>query len=119
MKQQQFTVNDKNLVVEVSDSFLSRFRGLMLRQELDEGQGLLITPCSSVHMMFMRFAIDVVYLDKDYMIKKIVHNLWPWIGLSMCLGADSVLELKSGEAQRLNLQVGQKFSVSFGEQNDF
>ena len=44
----------------------------------------------------------------DYTIIKIVRNLRPWIGLSLCLSAHSTLELNSGEAQRLNLQVGQK-----------
>ena len=108
MRQEIFKVDSNILTVEVADSFLSRLRGLMFRKKLESGHGLLITSCNSIHMMFMCFAIDVVYLDKDYTIIKIVRNLRPWIGLSMCLSAHSTLELNSGEAQRLNLQVGQK-----------
>ena len=107
MKQEIFKIDSNILTVEVANSFFSRLRGLMFRQKLEIGHGLLITPCNSVHMMFMRFAIDVIYLDKDYKILKIVRNLRPWLGLSMCLDAHSTLELNSGEACRLNLQVGQ------------
>ena len=80
-----------------------------MRRRLKEGRGLLLEPCSSVHMLFMRFAIDVIYLDEDLRIKKIVRNLWPWLGLSFCFGAWGALELASGEAERLKLVVGQQF----------
>ena len=108
MRQEIFKINGNILTVEVADSFFNRLRGLMFRKHLEVGHGLLITSCNSIHMMFMRFAIDVVYLDKDYTIIKIVRNLRPWLGVSICLSASSALELNSGEAQRLNLQVGQK-----------
>ena len=97
------------LEVEAADTFLKRLRGLMFRRRLDSGRGLLLAPCNSVHMLFMRFAIDVVYLDKDFRIKKIVRDLTPWLGLSFCFGAWGALELPSGEAERLKLVVGQKF----------
>ena len=112
MKRQKFSINEKVLNVDIADNFFTRFRGLMLRKSLSSGQGLLISPCSSVHMMFMRFAIDVVYLSKGYRILKIVRHLCPWIGVSMCSGAHSVLELRSGEADRLNLKVNQIFKVN-------
>ena len=107
MNKKIFEINNSIITIEIADSFCSRFRGLMFRRNLDKGHGLLITPCNSVHMMFMRFAIDVIYLDKNYTIKKIVHNLRPWLGVSMCLGAHSTLELNSGEAKILHLQIGQ------------
>ena len=111
MKKQKFSINENVLNVEIANNFLTRFRGLMLRKSLASGHGLLIAPCNSVHMMFMRFAIDVVYLSKSHRILKIVRNLRPWIGVSICSGAYSVLELKSGEADRLNLKVNQAFRV--------
>lgn len=107
MKRQRFNINGNTLDVDIADNFFTRFRGLMLRENIAKGRGLLISPCSSVHMMFMRFTIDVVYLSKGYRILKIVRNLRPWIGVSMCSGAHSVLELKSGEAERLHLKVNQ------------
>lgn len=106
---EKFFINGASIEVELADNFLKRFCGLMLRRRLEEGRALLLEPCDGVHMLFMRFAIDVVYLDKELRIKKIVRNLWPWLGLSFCLGAWGALELPSGEVERLKLVVGQKF----------
>ena len=106
---EKFLINGATLEVELADSFLKRLRGLMLRPRLEEGRGLLLAPCNSVHMLFMRFAIDVIYLDESLCIKKIVRDLTPWLGLSACLGAWGALELPGGEAERLKLVVGQKF----------
>ena len=97
------------LEVMIADNFLLRLRGLMGRKMLSDRSGLLLTPCDSVHMCFMRFAIDVVYLDKDLTVLKIVKKLKPWIGLSMRRGAWGVLELNAGEAERMGLAVGDRF----------
>ena len=96
------------LSVEEADTFLKRFLGLMGRSKLPQGHGLLLSPCSSVHMCFMRFSIDVVYLDEEGHILKIVPNLRPWIGLSLCPGARATLELAAGEVGRLGLQEGMR-----------
>ena len=108
MRTEKFFINGATLEVELADNFFKRFCGLMLRRPLEKGRGLLLTPCDGVHMLFMRFSIDVIYLDKNFCIKKIVRNLWPWLGLSVCFGAWGALELPSGEADRLKLVVGQK-----------
>ena len=94
------------LRVEVADSFFSRFLGLMGRKSLAEGTGLLIAPCSSVHMCFMRFPIDVVYLDREYRILKAVKKLRPWVGMSLCMGAWGALELPVGTIDRFGLEQG-------------
>lgn len=96
------------LKVLFANTFLLRLRGLMGRKRLPEFTGLLLVPCDSVHMCFMRFSIDVVYLDKDLTILKIVKNLKPWIGLSMCHGAWATLELNAGEAGRFDLEIGRQ-----------
>lgn len=96
------------LKMMVADTFFLRLRGLMFRKILPSATGLLLAPCNNVHMCFMRFAIDVVYVDKEFNIKKIVTNLRPWIGLSMCNTAWAVLEMTAGEAERCGLAVGQK-----------
>ena len=98
--------------VEIADNAWKRLKGLMFRARLDSGRGLFLAPCDGIHMMFMRFAIDAVYVDKDYRIKKIVRDLRPWIGLSMCFGAFGVLELPSGDADKFYLKVGQQFCFS-------
>ena len=107
---EKFFINGSELEIELAESFFSRLRGLMLRSHLDTGKGLLLAPCNSIHMLFMRFAIDVIYLDKEYCIKKIARNVLPWIGMSFCFGAWAALEMASGEADRLKLAVGQKFT---------
>ena len=95
---------------EVADSFLRRFRGLMLRRALPADGGLLLAPCASIHMCFMRFAIDAVYLDDARRILKIAPHLLPWLGLSCCRGAWGCLELPAGAAARLGLAVGERLS---------
>ena len=94
-----------------ADSFFTRFAGLMLRKKLPAATGLFLAPCNSVHMCFMRFAIDVVYLDKKYNIVKVVKNLPPWLGLSMCSKAWAVLEMTAGEAERCGLEVGKTLII--------
>ena len=96
--------------LEIADTFLKRFLGLMGRKKIPAGQGLLILPCNSIHMLFMRFSIDAVYIDKNYIVKKIVKNLTPFIGMSICAGAHAVIELAAGEAERLNFQIGSKIN---------
>ena len=96
------------LKVMIADTFLLRLRGLMGRKELPENTGLLLVPCDSVHMCFMRFPIDVVYVDKEFTILKVVKNLKPWIGLSLCRGAWAALEINSGDAGRFGYEVRQQ-----------
>ena len=105
---EKFFINDTTLEIELADNFFKRFCGLMFRKRLEQGRGLLLAPCNGVHMLFMRFFIDVVYLDENFCIKKIVRDLTPWLGISVCFGAWGALELPSGEADRLKLSVGQK-----------
>ena len=94
------------LEILIADNFITRFAGLMFQKKLPAATGLFLAPCNSVHMCFMRFAIDVIYLDKDYKILKVVKNLRPWIGLSMCAKAYATLEMTAGEANRCGLEVG-------------
>jgi len=62
---------------DVADTFVSRFRGLLGRAELVEGDGLVIEPCTSIHMLGMRFAIDALYLDRDGTVLRAVPGLRP------------------------------------------
>ena len=99
---------EKIFKLEIADTFLKRFLGLMGRKKIPAGQGLLILPCNSIHMMFMRFSIDAVYVDKNFVVKKIVRKLPAWLGMSICAGAHAVIELAAGEADRLNFRIGSK-----------
>ena len=101
-------LENNTITVLMADTFLTRFAGLMFRKKLPVATALFLAPCNSVHMCFMRFAIDVVYLDKEYNIIKIVKDLKPWVGLSMCSKAWAVLEMTAGEAERCGCEVGKR-----------
>ncbi len=103
---------EKFLQLEIADGFFSRLRGLMGRKKLPQGQGLLLSPCNSIHMLFMRFSIDAVYVDENFVVKKIVRNLRPWLGMSVCLGAHSCIELAAGGADFFHLKIGDKINLS-------
>jgi uncharacterized membrane protein (UPF0127 family) len=72
---------------------------------LPPGTGLLLPRTSSVHTHFMRFPIDVVFLDSERRIVSITRAVRPW-RFAKAKGADSVLELAAGECDRLGLTVG-------------
>jgi uncharacterized protein len=93
------------LTVRRADHFFSRLGGLLVLPPVQIGQGLLLVPCASVHTAFMRYAIDVVFLDRSGMIQKIVPGLKPW-RFAACAGAHQTLELAAGEASRLRLVPG-------------
>lgn len=87
--------------VRVADTLKSRSVGLLNRASLDPDEGLLITPCDSIHTFFMRFPIDLLYLDEEFKVVKVVPNMGP-SRMSFCLGkARHVLELKGGIATNI------------------
>jgi uncharacterized protein len=80
-------------------SFGARLKGLLGRAALSPGEGLLIEPCSSIHMFFMRFAIDAVFLDADRRVVRLFPHLAPWSATPRVKGARSVLELPAGAGE--------------------
>ena len=94
---------------EVADTALTRMRGLLGRRVLPPGQGLFIEPTWSVHTWFMRFPIDVVFLDRDLTVLKIRKHMGPWRTAAR-FRARSVLELASGECDRLRLELGDQLA---------
>jgi uncharacterized membrane protein (UPF0127 family) len=101
--------------VRRADHPWSRMLGLLGRAGLAGDEGLLITPCSSIHTFFMRFAIDVLYLDRNHVVVKAVQELRPF-RLSACLrGGHSVLELPVGVIEASGTQAGDQ--LAFGPSN--
>jgi uncharacterized protein len=92
---------------DVADKLLARMRGLLGRRRLPSGEGLLIERTWSVHTWFMRFPIDVVFLDADRTVLKIRTHMGPWRAAAR-RSARSVLELTAGECDRLGVQVGDR-----------
>ena len=97
----------------VADNAWRRLRGLLGRAELPQGEGLLLRPAGSIHMMFMRFPIDAVFLDRDDVVVDVVPSLRPW-RLAVRRGAKSVLELAADEAARRGIVPGARLTVEAG-----
>jgi len=95
---------------EVADTSEKRRTGLLKRERLEPGQGLWIVPCESVHSFFMKFAIDLVYLDRDKKVRKVRHRMAPW-RLSACLTAHSILELPAGVVATSGTQAGDQLEI--------
>jgi uncharacterized membrane protein (UPF0127 family) len=90
---------------EVADTAAARNKGLLGRSGLPAGGGLWIVPCGSVHTFFMKFAIDLVYINRRKKVKKIRSSVGPW-RISACLSAYSILELPVGTIHSTGTQRG-------------
>lgn len=93
--------------VVCAESAGERMRGLLGRRPLAAGEGLLLAPCTSVHTFFMRYSIDLVYLDHDGRVLKVVPALPPW-RLSAARRAHATLELAAGGALAAGLHPGRR-----------
>ena len=99
--------------LEEARSFFARGMGLMGRAGLPEQGGLLIHDCNGIHMMFMRFAIDAVFVDKAGRVVKTYERLLPWIGLvPFVFRANKVAELPAGTIRRLGIRTGDQLLVA-------
>jgi uncharacterized membrane protein (UPF0127 family) len=91
----------------VADRAHRRMRGLLGRRYLRRGEGVVLRPAWSIHTAFMRFPIDVVFLDADQVVVRIERNMGPWRTMSH-RGAREVVELAAGECARRGLEVGER-----------
>jgi uncharacterized protein len=96
----------------VADNLWTRFRGLMGERALPAGDGMLITPCTSVHCMFMSIPIDVVYCDRQDRVVAIDAALKPWHIGSLHKGVHHVIELPAGHAAATGTLVGDQLNVN-------
>lgn len=120
--------SDGQVVAErlrVADTAWSRFRGLMGRARLEPGEALWLEPCSSIHMMFMRFAIDVVFLQRGRReplvagaageVLKVCSGVPSWVGMAWCPGATAAVELEAGQAERRGVAAGDRLVLEASE----
>jgi uncharacterized membrane protein (UPF0127 family) len=114
MNPQTLRRDDGTIVCErctVADNPLRRMKGLLGRDGLASGEGLLLRPASAVHTYFMRFPIDVVFLDRALVVVGISDRVDPWRATSQ-RGAKAVLELPAGESARRGLAVGDRLELA-------
>jgi uncharacterized protein len=95
----------------MADRPWSRMRGLLGRSGLEQGEGLLLKPCGSVHTLFMRFSIDVVFLDRELSVVTVRPEVPPW-RTAGARGAKVALELAAGEAARVGIQPGMRLRLA-------
>jgi uncharacterized membrane protein (UPF0127 family) len=91
----------------VADSAWLRTKGLLGRPSLEEDEGILLRPGGSIHMFFMRFPIDAVFLDRDLRVLRVASDLKPW-RLASKRGAKAVLELPAGRCARASVSEGDR-----------
>ena len=96
--------------LELADTLLTRMRGLLGRRGLHQGQGMRFEPGGAIHTMFMRFAIDVIFLDRDDRVLKVVHSLRPW-RFAGAGGTRAVVELPAGTLAELEIHEGDIVAV--------
>lgn len=92
--------------VVYSGSLWFRMKGLLGRTHLAEGEGILLAPCNSIHMFFMKFPIDAIFLDGEDRVVVIYPVLKPWRLSGIHAGARKVIELPAGTAERCGVSVG-------------
>lgn len=108
---------DRSVVVEkliLAESTGARMRGLLGRTGLPLDSGMLLRPCRSIHMWFMRFAIDAAFLDADLRVLKVARNLRPWALGWAPRKTHCVLETAAGVLQ--SLKIGDRLFLQSEEE---
>lgn len=93
-----------------ADTPASRSQGLLGRESLAADEGLWIVPCPMIHTFFMKFPIDVLFLDADLTVRRVIEDLRPWRLSPWVLSARSVLELQGGVLKG-SVRVGDKLEM--------
>jgi uncharacterized protein len=102
--------------LEVADTFWRRFRGLQFRPKLAADEGLLLTPCRSIHTHWMRFSIDVALLDEDGYVLAVYISVPPWRIIGRVKSTRSIVETMSGSlAGRLRMGTRVEVRSSTGD----
>jgi len=103
--------------VRVANTHLQRLMGLMgsPRSSLHTGSALWIQPCHGVHTMFMRYPIDVVFLDRDCRVVKLEENVRPWRVTPVVVESATVLELPAHTVFNTGTKVGDLLEIKLGQ----
>lgn len=82
--------------VVMADRFITRLTGLMRKKEMSFESALVLKPCSQVHTFFMRFNIDILFLNRDFRVKHVIENMRSWRISRLVWGAHCAVELPGG-----------------------
>lgn len=101
--------------VTLADSWWGRFRGFLGRSPPVDGEGILLSPCNSIHTWWMSFPLDVVFLDAGGAVLDIREDLQPWSRPIRVSGARHVLEVPPGTVRATGTTVGDTCAWSRSE----
>ena len=105
----------KNVIIvqeaQLAVTLDQRMRGLLGRISLGPNEALILKPCSSIHTFFMRFPIDVLFLDRDMQVIKVIHDLAPNRLSPLVLSSIMAIELPAGKVHQTNTQIGDKIEL--------
>lgn len=96
--------------VKYAHSMLDRMLGVMFIKEMKGMDGLLIDPCNSIHNCFVRFSLDVIFIDKENKVVKIIRDFRPWRFTRIYFKSRKVLELPAGSLID-NISIGDQLEV--------
>jgi uncharacterized protein len=102
-------LNQDRIIVqkcEIANTFFKRLKGLLGKKDFPENGGLYIPKCNSIHMFFMKFPIDVLFLDQNKKIVFLLEEFSPWKIKATVKKAIATLELPSGTIKKHSLKVG-------------
>jgi uncharacterized protein len=97
--------------VFVAKSILARTKGLLGRKAFLPGEAIILDPCNSVHTFFMLFAIDILFVSKDYRVVKAIPNLRPNRATSIYWHSKMVIELPVGSISLTNTRAGDQLQL--------
>lgn len=95
----------------IADTPFARMKGLLGRDSLPEGEGMVIDPCNQIHTFFMRFPIDVLFVDNEGRIVRQLEALKPWRMSGMYFRARKVVELPAGVVSATMTREGDLLSL--------
>lgn len=97
------------LDVMQTQSLIERLCGLLVLDNLVQGQVLWLEPCNSIHTIGMKYPLDLIYLDRYNMVCRLSENVKSW-RMRFCLKAKVTMELAAGSIKDLNVQLGDRFT---------
>lgn len=92
--------------LKIAKTFKERFWGLMFKRRIAGNEGLMLLGCNAIHTCFMRFAIDVVFMDINYKVIAIKKKIKPWKFCSFVRKAYITVELPEGTVDKKNISIG-------------
>jgi len=107
-KTSNITIAEKAVV---ANSFLSRLVGLLNRRFLPKGEALIITKCKSIHMFFMKFPIDAIFVDKNNHVVGIVKNIKPFQLSPVFISSNYVIEAPVGTIVKARVAIGDNIEL--------